>query len=98
MLNTELIEWQSSLRVMHTKNGKSNSKHKHNDGAKYAHQNISSNKNGNNTQPGMLPFEFAQLNLMIRSRNKTEECQHNGSETQHHLNRMQNATTFTHSS
>jgi len=50
---------------MHTKNGEGNSKHKHDDGAKYAHQNVSSCKNGHNAQPGMLPFEFPQCNLMI---------------------------------
>ena len=44
---------------MHTKNGKSDSEHKYNDGAKYAHQNISNYKNGHNTQPRMLPFEFS---------------------------------------
>jgi len=80
---------------MHTKHGKSNSEHEDNDGAKYAYQKISNNKNGHNAQPRMLPFEFLQLDLMIRSRNKYNECQHNCSKTQHHLNWMQKATTST---
>ena len=50
---------------MHTKQWKGNSEHKHNDGAKYAHQKISSNENSHYTQPWMLPFEFSQLDLMI---------------------------------
>ena len=50
---------------LHTKDGKSNSEHKHNDGAKYAHQKVSSNKNGHDAQPWMLPLEFSQLDLMV---------------------------------
>jgi len=79
---------------MHTKDGKSNSEHKHNDGAKYAHQKISNDKNDRNTQSWMLPFELSQLYLIIRSRNKCKECRHNCCETQYHLNWMKNTTTF----
>jgi len=50
---------------MHTKDRKSYSKHKDNDGAEHAHQKIPNDKNGHNTQPGMLPFEFSQLKLVI---------------------------------
>jgi len=79
---------------MHTKDRQSNAKHEDNDGAKNAHQEISSSQNGHNTQAWVLSFEFSQLDLVIRSSNKCTECQCNSCETQHHLNWMQNATTF----
>jgi len=95
------IQWQHNRVLafhynaqLHTKDGKSNSEHKHNDGAKYAHQKVSSNKNGHDAQPWMLPLEFSQLDLMVWSGNECHECHDDCCEAQHHLNWMQNAATL----